>query len=56
MLVQETNCRTSLLSCRIVFPGGGVHNMLRVRLCAAHMGGFFGQNTLNKGPFSADFS
>ena len=22
--------------------GGGVNNMLRVRVCAAHMGGFFG--------------
>ena len=22
--------------------GGGVHNMLRVRVCAAHMGGFLG--------------
>ena len=32
-------------------PGGGVHNMLRVRVCAAHMGSFFGRNSLNKGPF-----
>ena len=32
-------------------PGWRVHNMLRVRVCAAHMGGFLGQNSLNKGPF-----
>ena len=30
--------------------------MLRVRVCAAQMGGFLGQNSLNMGPFSADFS
>ena len=35
--------------------GGGVHNILRVRVCAAHMGGFFGQNSLNKGPFFGRF-
>ena len=36
--------------------GGGVHNMSRVRVCAAHMGGFLGPNSLNKGHiFSADF-
>ena len=29
--------------------------MLRVRVCAAHMGGFFGQNSLNKGPFFSRF-
>ena len=25
--------------------------MLRVRVCAAHMGGCLGSNSLNKGPF-----
>ena len=25
--------------------------MLRVRVCATHMGGFLGQNSFNKGPF-----
>ena len=30
--------------------------MLRVRVCAAHMGGFLGQNSLNKGPFFGRFS
>ena len=25
------------------YPGGGVHNMLRVRSCAAHMCGFLGR-------------
>ena len=29
--------------------------MLRVRVCDAHMGGFFGQNSLNKGPFFGRF-
>ena len=29
--------------------------MLRVRVCAAHTGGFFGQNSLNKGPFFGRF-
>ena len=31
-------------------PGGGV------RVCAAHMGGFLGQNSLNNGPFFGRFS
>ena len=30
--------------------------MLRVRVCAAHMGGFLVQNSLNKGPFFGRFS
>ena len=29
--------------------------MLRVRVCAAHMGGVLGQNSLNKGPFCGRF-
>ena len=29
--------------------------MLRVRVCAAHKGGFLGQNSLNKGPFFGRF-
>ena len=38
-------------------PGGTVHNMLRVWLCAAHMGGFWAQNSLNNSlfPYSPDF-
>ena len=36
--------------------GGGVHNMLRVRVCAAHMGGFLGRNSLDKGPLFGRFS
>ena len=30
--------------------------MLRVRVCAAHMGGFLAPNSLNKGPFFGRFS
>ena len=30
--------------------------MLRVPVCAAHIGGFLGQNSLNKGPFFGRFS
>ena len=30
-------------------PGGGVHNMLRVRVCAAHMGGFLGPKFSKQG-------
>ena len=30
--------------------------MLRVRVCAAHMGGFLGPNSINKGPFFGRFS
>ena len=30
--------------------------MYRVRVCAAHMGGFFGRNSLDKGPFFGRFS
>ena len=30
--------------------------MLRVRVCAAHMGGFLGRNSLNKGPFFGRFA
>ena len=40
--------------------GGGKHPPvglgLRVRVCAAHMGGFLGQNSLDKGPFCGRFS
>ena len=35
--------------------GGGIHNMLRVRVCAPNMGGFSGQNSLNTGPFFGRF-
>ena len=30
--------------------------MLMVRVCAAHMSGFLGQSSLNKGPFFGRFS
>ena len=30
--------------------------MLRARVCASHMGGFLGQNSLDKGPFFGRFS
>ena len=30
-------------------PGGGVHNMLRVQVCAAHMGGFLGPEFSKQG-------
>ena len=30
--------------------------MLRVRVCAAHMGGFWAPNSLNKAPFFGRFS
>ena len=30
--------------------------MLRLQVCAAHMGGFLGQDSLNKGPFFGRFS
>ena len=30
--------------------------MLRERVCAAHMGGFLDQNSLNKGPIFGRFS
>ena len=30
-------------------PGGGVHNMFRVRVCAAHMGGFLGPKFSKQG-------
>ena len=35
------------------FPGGrGVHDMLRVRVCAAHMGGFLGPKFSKQGSLS----
>ena len=36
--------------------GGGVHNMLRVRVCAAHMGGFLGPKFSKKGSIFGRFS
>ena len=45
----------NMLRVRVSGGGGGEHNMLRVRVCAAHMGGFLGQNSLNKGPFFGRF-
>ena len=30
--------------------------MLRARVCATHLGGFLGQNSLNKGPIFGRFS
>ena len=37
-------------------PGGGVHNMLRVRVCAAHMGGFLGPKFSKQGSLFGRFS
>ena len=34
---------------KVVGPRGGVHNMLRVRVCAAHMGGFLGPKFSKQG-------
>ena len=39
----------------IVESPRGVHNMLRVRVCAAHMDGFVGRNSLSRGPFFGRF-
>ena len=39
----------TLISITVSARGGGVHNMLRVRVCAAHMGGFWAPKSLNKG-------
>ena len=36
--------------------GGGGGHMLRARVCAAHMAGFWSQNDLNKGPCFGRFS
>ena len=36
--------------------GGGVHNMIRVRVCAAHMGGFLGPIFSKEGSFFGRFS
>ena len=33
-----------------------VYNILRVRVCAAHMSGFLGRNSINKGTFFSRFS
>ena len=40
------------------FPGGGggVHNMLRVWVCAAHMGGFLGPKFSKQGSLCSRFS
>ena len=35
---------------------GGLHNMLRVRVCAAHMGGFLGPKFSKQGSFFGRFS
>ena len=35
--------------------GGGVHNMLRVRVCAAHMGGFLGPKFSKQGSLFRQF-
>ena len=38
------------------YPGGGVHNMFRVRVCAAHMGGFLGLKFSKQGSLFGRFS
>ena len=49
--LEITNCFD--LWCQ---PGWGVHNMLRVRVCVAHVGGFLGKNSPNQGLFFGRFS
>ena len=40
----------------LLYPGGGgVHHMLRVLVCAAHMGQLLSRNSRNKGPFFGRF-
>ena len=51
-LVQEEYDITSHLIPR----GGGVHIMLRVRVCAAHMGGFLGPKFSKQGSLFGRFS
>ena len=48
----------SLPQKKLDFPGwgGGVHNMLRARVCAAHMGGFLGLKFSKKGSLFGRFS
>ena len=48
--------RFAYLHLRFDPVGGGVHNILRLWVCAANMGGFLSRNSLNKGPFFGRFS
>ena len=54
--MEYDKCYLDYLIRFLLKPRGEVHNMLRVRVCAAHMGGFLGRNSLNKGPFFGRFS
>ena len=38
------------------YTPGGIHNMLSLRVCATHVDGFLGQNSLNKGSLFGRFS
>ena len=49
MFKIETNIFGALASKGLHPGGGGVHNMLRVQVCAAHMGGFLGPNFSKQG-------
>ena len=40
----------------LIARGGGAHNMLRVRVCAAHMGGFLGAKSSKQGSLFGRFS
>ena len=44
------------MKCLSVAKARGVRNILRVRVCAADMDEFLGQNSLNNGPFYGNFS
>ena len=55
-LVERAKRQQKLVGVGFCDQTGGVHDMLMVQVCAAHMVGFRAQNSLNKGPFSADFT
>ena len=45
----DTSTNTIQFSLVYQVPGGGAHNVLRVRVCAAHMGGFLGPEFSKQG-------
>ena len=57
LLVSALNSIQRLTRGRLIMPGGGgLHSMLRVRVCAAHLGGFFGPKFSKQGsPFRQIF-
>ena len=44
-----------MVSIVVFAKGGGAYNMLRVQDCATPMSGYFGKNSLSKGPSSQTF-